>query len=269
MATERLEDKTWSKRAKEFFLFLKEIRKTVVVFSLFSLFIISGIFDFSIFGRFEWIFQGSQKYFFIGFLISAVLLYLPTKKFVSMFYSPQTSVIVELNSNDEPRIALYELGDELLQNLTFDGDTWNADRGKNGMSIYFAREYDVEENHAVVSALDEMNEVELMEFKDKIEEYRHNKNKWVQVGKELYSKFPTIVEDIEARFWKQQTDDVMTAMDFDREEIIDRIDEKIDEKQEDEDENDSKEDLNPLNEPEDVINSANIDNGNNGGNNGQ
>lgn len=252
MATERLEDKTFTAKAREFFKFLKEIRKTVVVFLICVTFLTAGFFDIELFGWLEWLITGNSKYFVIGFLISAVLLYIPTKKLISVFYSPRTSVLVELNSNSEPRISIYELGDQLIDDLTFEGDKWKADRGKNGIQIYFCRDYDVEENHAVVSAMDELTEVELMEYREKIEEYRFRKNKWVKVGRKLYSKFPTIVENIEARFWKNQTDDVMDVLDFDRKEIMEAVEQEIQEKQEDDDTTEKE-------RAEDVIDSISIE----------
>lgn len=219
-------------RFEKFIMFVRETRKALwAIIGLVALFII-GFFDINV--PLINPFVGERRNLLVGLIIGGIIFYIPSKWFISRFYEVDSDFIFEINANpdDGTYISVYELGDEKMDKLEFDGAQPISWRTVSGKRAYMVRELMLEENKAVTTHHAEMNDIEMMEYKNKVDEGRLRSKKWALIGMKLYARFDTIVENIEARFWSKKTDEFMEATYNAKEDVKTEVESEIPELEE-------------------------------------
>lgn len=215
-------------RFDKFLEFVRETRKAfwllLILLTIFTL----GWFDIQI--PFINPFKGERVNFLIGMVVGAIILYMPSKWFVRRFYTVDSDIIFEVTESpddDNAKVKRYEVGKEKMNRMTVDGKTPISWRNARGKTTYLVRNCDLKGETLTTTHHAEMSDIELMEYRSKVEEARLRTKKWSLIGIKLYSKWDTLIESIEARFWKKKTDEYMESAGMDKELVKESVEEQI------------------------------------------
>jgi hypothetical protein len=187
-------------------LFLKESRK--IFYGVIVFIAIFGIGWLNIDIPYISPFVGSRRFFFSGLIVGVFILYIPSKMLVSRFYTVDSDIIFEVNEmpeNDNAKIRRYEVGEEKLNRMTVNGKkpiSWRSFRGK---TAYMVRKCDLENEELITTHHAEMSDLELMAYRENVKKARIRIRKQALKGIKLFSRFETIIEDIEQALWTKKT----------------------------------------------------------------
>lgn len=208
-------------------------------------------------------FVGSRRFFFSGLIVGVVILYIPSKMLVKRFYTVDSDIIFAVDENpedDNAKIKEYEVGKEKMNRMVVDGKTPTAWRGARGKQVYLAREVDLKDDKLVTTHHAEMDDIEMMEYADKVEQARLRTRKWSLIGIKLYSRFDQIVENIEARMWNEKTDMYMKTAQKQKENVKKAVENEIPELESEDNSKDSIQNL--IDSVDAEVESVTIGNGN-------
>ena len=177
--------------------------------------------------------QGVSKSVILGFVFGIMFLYLPTVKVFKKINKKQSHWLFVINSSKEDKpIDIHRIGTKKFEDMTVEGKKLKQFTMADGNNGYLAIDYNPEENKAENNWMAEVDERELITAYEKIREHRIKNMRWARIGRKLYSRFDKVVEQIEANFWKEKTDQLRESSDIMSKEIKQEVFEDIEELEE-------------------------------------
>lgn len=179
------------------------------------------------------IWKGISKSLILGFVFGTLFLYVPTVKVFSKIHTKESHWLFVINSADEGKpLDIYRIGTKKFDRMTVEGKKLKQFTMADGNNGYLAIDYSQEENKAENNWMAEVDEQELITAYEKIREHRIKNLRWARIGRKLYSRFDKVIEEIEANFWKQKTDQLRESSDIMSEDIKNQVFESIEELEE-------------------------------------
>lgn len=145
-----------------------------------------------------------QIVFVSSFIISMLVLYLPTSKFISRFWSPQIEYIAKIDGSDESVLNLWYASPNKIRNMNvIDGTV----RSKNieGEIVHLVNDFDPVQNTAKGPRSMEVTDWEMWGEKEAIKRQRHRNNVLIEYGKQVFIRLPDLGQIIEGKYWKEMS----------------------------------------------------------------
>lgn len=143
---------------------------------------------------------------FVGSLIVGLLvLYLPTAIAVSKIYSPKKEFVAEIDGASESVLNIWYASPEKVDQMeVLDGKV----RSKSiaSQTVHLVNSFNPHENSCKAPREMEVTDWEMWGEKKAIERQRHRNNAFIEFGKQLFIRLPSLGQTLESKYWKQMSE---------------------------------------------------------------
>ena len=136
------------------------------------------------------------------FIVGLAVFYLPTGKAVSKIYSPTKEGVAEIDGTSEQVLDAHFAGPEKVDEMTVEDGTVRT-KIIHGMTVHLVNEFDPEANTAKAPRDMEVTDWEMWGEKKAIERQRHRNNAFIEFGKQLFIRLPSLGQTLESKYWRQ------------------------------------------------------------------
>lgn len=163
------------------------------------------------------------------FIVASLFAFLPARWVHNKFKSYPIDYIFEVdatNSEELVKVYQYYQGQFIKDFDVVEGSitTWNNIMGKKA---YMVNSIDSESMEVEASYLGELDDIELMQTKEKIEQQRLKNHKWSRVGMKLFARFESIEDKAKTEYFQNLVRKGLELTSYDSEKLLKSVEEEI------------------------------------------